>query len=84
MPDRAAFSGPLHFLPSLVYLRSLEKCRLVRFCNRFVVAQSVGDAPPGQAARREADAAVLDRTLKGPTKRNTALVDMSGAGADYR
>ena len=29
MPDRAAFSGPLHFLPSLVYLRSLEKCRLV-------------------------------------------------------
>ena len=28
MPDRAAFSGPLHFLPSLVYLRSLEKCRL--------------------------------------------------------
>ncbi len=30
MPDRAAFSGPLHFLPSLVYLRSLEKCRLAQ------------------------------------------------------
>ena len=35
MPDRAAFSGPLHFLPSLVYLRSLEKCRLAALCSEI-------------------------------------------------
>ena len=39
MPDRAAFSGPLHFLPSLVYLRSLEKCRLVSFTKFFTFFQ---------------------------------------------
>ncbi len=45
MPDRAAFSGPLHFLPSLVYLRSLEKCRLASDGGHIQAGDFLGRMP---------------------------------------